>query len=173
MGLESQFISAHPNWIGYNGDGSQILATFSFANKAVAIDRATGKVHILCDDLIEPHGVVPYKDGYLITDSRNGRVLRFDNNFVLQEVISFANLPFNNGENFVTEWTQYSSPLSDGNLIATVDSRRATVYVWNPETHQYSTYPYQRDWFVQAVLPIQHIPSRLQTEIPPREAKKG
>ena len=153
LGLETVFHTVHPNWAGYSADGTKILATFLMTGQAVEIDRATSETRVVLNNLSKPHGLVAFQGGYLVSDSRNGRVLHINHNYEILTNYDFSDLPFDNGDNFPTNWIQLSHLIGDGELIATVDSRRAIVFIWNPTTKEYSTYPYEAKWLVQAALP--------------------
>jgi hypothetical protein len=154
LGFETVFKSVLPNWAGYSADQTKILATFLLTNQVVEIDRATGEGTVVLNNLSGPHGVVSFKGGYLISDSRNGRVLHVNQNYEILTIYDFSDLPFDNGDNFPSHWIQFSHVIGDGELIVTVDSRRATVFVWNPTIREYSAYPYNAKWLVQAALPV-------------------
>lgn len=153
LGLETVFHTVHPNWAAYSKDGSKLLATFLLTGQAVEIDRATGSVRVILEGLSKPHGIIAYQTGYLISDSRHGRVLHLNQDYSIIAAYDFTKLPFDNGDNFPSHWIQHSYPINK-HLIATVDSRRAMVFVWNPSTSEYSTYSYDPSWLVQAVLPV-------------------
>jgi hypothetical protein len=154
LGLENVFHTVHPNWAGYSEDGTRILATLLLTDQAIEIDRATGNARVVLNDLSKPHGLVAFLGGYLVSDSRHGRVLHVDQNYNVLTEYHFSDLAFENGDNFSTEWIQFTHLINDGELIATVDSRRAMVIIWNSRTKEYSTYPYEPKWLVQAALPV-------------------
>lgn len=153
LGLETVFHTVHPNWSGYSIDGTKILSTFLLTGQAVEIDIATGDTRVIADGLSKPHGLVPFQGGYLISSSRQGFVLHINQNYEVLAQYDFSDLPFDNGDNFPSNWIQYSDTIDGDELIATVDSRRATFFIWNPATKEYSTYPYDPKWLVQSILP--------------------
>ncbi len=141
-----------PNWVGYNPNNpDQILATFYNQGQAVVISRSTGRViQVVARDLQKPHGLVPFKNGFIVSDTVNGRVLFFDEHFELSDIFDFKSFPFHSNEPL--EWLQNTIPITR-DLLATVDSKRNNVYVWNPETKEYSIYPFDSNVVAQAVVP--------------------
>jgi uncharacterized protein with ATP-grasp and redox domains len=156
LGPQIIFNSIHPNWVGYNQDGSKFLATFYSKGEAVEIDRKTGTVKVILDKLSHPHGVIKYQDGYLVTDTQKGKVIYLDKDFRTLETFNFTDIP--RSEEARThwgnaEWLQFSQPISNDGLIATVDSYRKIIIVWSPITKDYSIYPYNKNWQIQSILP--------------------
>ncbi|MDP3920381.1 MAG: hypothetical protein Q8R76_06210, partial [Candidatus Omnitrophota bacterium] len=154
LGLEQFFKAADPNWVAYSGDGSKFRGTFFILGRVVEIDRATGNVTTLLDGLAHPHHVIPFRDGYVVSDTRHARVLYLDKDFNIHSTFDFSGFPHREGQDYIGEWIQYSAPIGDGNLIATVDSARSTVYVWNPETREYSRYPFDTNLLIQSIVPV-------------------
>lgn len=150
LGLESWQRNTSPNWAGYGDKPDQILATLYKTSQVVEIDRKTGRVHVLFDDLDRPHGVNAYGGRRIVSDTVRGRVLMFDSGFASAEVYRFAGFPTGAGDQRPIEWIQHTYPLN-GSLLATVDSRRSVVYVWDPAKKVYSVYPYDPDWALQEV----------------------
>ena len=154
VGLERAFYGAGPNWADYGRDGNTIMATLFDPGQLIEIEKATGRTRIVLKDLNKPHGAIYYNGGYILSDSQNGRVILLDKDYKVAKIYDFSGLPFVNGDNYVVDWLQNSYPIGDGSLIATVDGRRAVIYVWDPDRKEYASYPYRSDWLVQSVLSI-------------------
>lgn len=153
LGLEKWMKGAEPNWAGYDGQSDKILATLFVANVAVQIDRKTGVAREVCGGLSRPHGMVPFRDGYLISDTRKGRVLLLDAGFQVRQIYDFSTMPCSSAmADGDGEWLQFSTPIGDGTLLATVDSRRSVIFVWNPDRLVYTAYPFPEHWSVHGVL---------------------
>jgi hypothetical protein len=153
LGLEKWMKGAEPNWAGYHDSSGDILATLFVANQAVRIDRKTGQVRVLCDGLSRPHGMIAFERGFLISDTRKGMVLELDSKFELRNKYDFSNMPCHNAMAVDDgEWLQFTSPIGDGSLLATVDSRRSVVFVWNLDLKVYAIYPFPDSWSVHGVL---------------------
>ncbi len=151
LGLEPWELTVRPNWATYSDTPGKILATSYFTGQAVEIDKEKEETRVLVDGLENPHGVVPVQDGYLVSDTGNGRVLSLNKQFQLMKVYDFSSLPLRPGlETRTLNWVQHTYPLGES-LLATVDSQRSTVVVWDPKTRRYSLYPYPTEWTVQEV----------------------
>lgn len=154
LGIERWQNVAAANWAGYGKTPDKILATLLHANKAVEIDKGTGNVRVLFDDLNKPHGIISFQEGYLISDTLRGRVLLFDENFHIKKIFSFSDLPLEAGqEEQFYEWIQFTSPIGES-FLATVDSRRKKVFIWDPQGKIYSEYSYNPNWHIQAIVPF-------------------
>ncbi|NGZ29468.1 MAG: hypothetical protein G8345_21590, partial [Magnetococcales bacterium] len=152
LGLEKWLKGAEPNWAGYDPHGHGILATFFVASQAVCLDPATGQVKVIKKAFGRPHGLVPWQDGYVISATRRGHATLLDHDFRTRCCYQFTTMPLpatyaeSDGE-----WLQFTNPIGNG-LLATVDSRRATVFVWDPQAAIYERYPFNRDWEVHSVM---------------------
>ena len=157
-GLPRWARTVRPNWSGYRyGKPGKIFATLFNPGEAVEIDKKTGAVKVLWSGLISPHGVIHVKDGFLISDTGWGRVLFYNNDFELKTVFDFSRFPQRNSmEEHKYEWLQNTYPLTiEGKeYLVSVDSRRNTIYVWDPISGVYSDYKYNPNWIVQAVMPV-------------------
>ena len=155
LGVDRTLKSVHPNWVGYGNSSAKLLATFFQSGQAVEIDRDTGVVTPFLEGLKRPHGVVPYLDGYIVTDTGNGKVIYINSNLEIDTIYDFTGLPYNVGEQFYPgEWLQLSYPIYDQSLIATIDSRRDQIIVWDPIRECYSCYEFSHKWIIHCVLPV-------------------
>lgn len=153
LGLEKWQKSAEPNYAGYSLTTDKIVASFFVANEVVEIDKITGNVTVICNELSRPHGMIAYNNGYLACDTRKGTVLYFSQRHELLTCFDFSTLPVT-GQACTedAEWLQFTSPIGDGTIIATIDSRRSKVFVWDPEKKIYSAYQYKPEWSVHSVI---------------------
>ena len=162
LGLEKWQKGAEPNWAAYGKNPDKIIATLFLTGHLIEIDKQTGNARLLLEGLDKPHGAIPYKDGYLVSDTEHGQVLFLDSNFQVVESYDFSDFPDDQGSGFKFEWIQYTAPIGDGSFLASIDARRQKVIVWNPEQKIYSAYPYNPLWFPQAVLAL---PSDTRAEL--------
>jgi hypothetical protein len=151
IGQERWARTAYPNWAGYGHNPNEILVTIYSTGDVLKIDRTTGQPEVLRSGLYRPHGVVAFDGGFVISDSRHGRVELLDKDYHLESVFDFSSFPFEKGPNDLGwEWIQHTNPIGHG-LLATIDSRRSKVYVWDPAKRIYSEYPLNTAWEVQAI----------------------
>ncbi|MCA9716438.1 MAG: hypothetical protein H6713_13555 [Myxococcales bacterium] len=138
----------------YSADGSRVLMTFWQTGEAVSVDRETGAATMIASDLVCPHSVFPFEDGYVLTDTGGGRVLRLDAALNPTHEIDFTACPLIEGEPLDDpEWVQNTHPIS-ADLLASFDFRRGRVIVWSPSRREYTSYPVDREWVLQAIKPI-------------------
>lgn len=153
LGLEKWLKGAEPNWAGYDSAGRGILASLFVANQVVTIDRDSGAAAVVLNGLSRPHGLIPHGDGYLVSDTRKGVVALLNREFLVERRYDFSTLPLPNAVAAQDgEWLQFTHPIGDGRLLASVDGRRFQVIVWDPEQRLYGRYPFPDSWSVHAVM---------------------
>lgn len=154
LGLPRWLRTVYPNWVGFKKNSNKILATFYGTNQAVEIDPNSGKVRIMKDGLKRPHGVIPYSDNFIISDTQHGQVLIVDQNGNTKQQVDFSQEPANELTSSNKEWVQLTNPIGDTGLLATIDSRRNKIYVWHPDQKIYSEYDFNPEWEIQSVQNI-------------------
>ena len=139
MGLKKWQNTVRPNWSGYNPwNKEEILATFFETNQAVAINKRTGKVRVLYDDLERPHGSF-YEGGMVISDTGRGRVVLMDKDTTkVHAVYDFSKFPLAPDARSM-EWLQNTYPITP-ELFVSVDQARRKLIVWSPQRKVYSEY---------------------------------
>ncbi len=155
LGIGQAFRILDPNGVFYGKTADKFIATLFHVGKLVEIDRLTGKMRTIDSNLDKPHGFIAYGNGYLLSNSRSGKLLEYDHNYKPIASYDFSTLPVNPEmeRHYHSDWIQYSYPLGDG-LIAAVDSRRSTIIVLDPSRKIYSSYPYNSQWVLQSVSPV-------------------
>jgi hypothetical protein len=84
----------------------EVLATLFHQGEVIEIDKKTGLVKVLLRGLRQPHALHRYGDGFVVSDTNNGRVLMFDREGgVMNEVHGDFN------------WLQDAILLSNGNYM--------------------------------------------------------
>ena len=156
LGLELDFNTVHPNWAGYSRDGRTILMTSYLRGEAVAIDRETGESTVILEGLIKPHGIIEFRDGYVIADTGRGSVFYIEENthgYAVKAIYDLSGFPFKGGIGYTKERVQFAAPIDD-NLLAIVDSARSCVFVIDPVKQRYARYDCDNGMLIQSVLPI-------------------
>ncbi|MFC1594529.1 hypothetical protein ACFL38_04300 [Candidatus Omnitrophota bacterium] len=152
--LRSWQRTTYPNYAQYSDNPDKIFATLFRVGQLVEIDKVSGDVRVILKDLNRPHGLVRLQGYYFTNDTANGRIIQMDNDFVVRNIYSFAGLPLREEvKKRPLEWTQNSFPISQ-TLLATIDSRRSTVVVWDPNKRLYALYPYDPQVVLQDVMPM-------------------
>jgi hypothetical protein len=57
-----------------------ILATLFHQDKLIKINKKTGRSYTIFSDLTNPHGIHKTKEGFIVSDTRGGKVILFDKN---------------------------------------------------------------------------------------------
>lgn len=143
-----------PNHAIYGQRPGTILSSLLKTGEVVEINMATGEPRVMLAGLIKPHGPVAFDSGYLIVDTGRGQVVATDRELKVTDVYDFSSFSLRNEvKERQFEWLQSTSCLGP-DLFAAVDSRRSSVFVWNPSAQVYSQYSFNSDVTLQAVVPI-------------------
>lgn len=134
--------------------GAKVGVTFWQTGEAVAVDRHTGEASFVAEGLVCPHSLVAFEDGYVLTDTGGGRVLRFDAALQPTHVVDFTECPLPDGaEPDDPEWVQNTHPLTP-ELLVTFDFRRSRVVVWSFSRREYSVHRVCDEWVLQSIQSI-------------------
>jgi hypothetical protein len=109
--------STHINSVLNHREG-KLLATLFHQGSLVEIDMTTGESRPLITGLRSPHSIRRRQDGYILCDSRNGRVLFLDEN---QRIEHWFESNFN--------WVQDAAELNDQTYIAADSNNSRLVRV--------------------------------------------
>ena len=151
LGLSRQHRVGFPNWVGYQPDTGDILVSFLSLGMVARIDRDTGKMQEVMSDLKKPHGLVPWKNHYFVTDTRRGQVRMLNHKFELVRIFDFTGFALPEGLwDMASEWLQHTLPLSN-DLLATVDTRRENLIIWSPFSHTYRLIKIPRTQVLQSI----------------------
>lgn len=88
-------------------DDRTLLATLPHQGQLVRIQRDTGEVEVLFEGLKFPHCIRRRRDGFLLSDTRNGRVILFDKDLKAEREIAYG-----------VSWIQDTFEASDGSLFS-------------------------------------------------------
>lgn len=65
----------------------EVLATFFHQGKIVKIDKNSGKVSCIVSGLKSPHNIRKINNGFIVSDTSNNRVLKFNKNFKITNIL--------------------------------------------------------------------------------------
>ncbi len=151
IGLPPGDRTAFPNRAIYLDENSILTTLFHYG--LIKIDRETGDVTPILDNLSHPHGIRKYKSGFIVTDTANGVCIILDRNLLPTKVFSFRNLPDKSPEAESGEWLQQVIPFGDG-LLAAIDSNRTRLYVLDIDNMLRRSIPYDPNWAMHEVCPL-------------------
>lgn len=103
-------------------DPDEILATLFHQGEVVKINKKTGKVNAVLSGMRCPHHIRRAESGYLVSDTRNERVLLLDEDY---EIIKEIRGRF--------DWVQDAVSTDDGKIIVVGDSNNGRIVKTNLE----------------------------------------
>lgn len=152
LGLPPADRTAFPNSAIYFDENS-ILATL-YHNGLIKIDKITGEVSEILSGLKHPHSVIKTDTGFMVTNTGDSSCILLDKNLKPTQTIIFNKLP-GNAVDF--EWLQQVRPFGK-NLLAAVDSNRASIYIIDLKRRKIRRQQYYKDWVVQEIFPLYENP---------------
>lgn len=158
LGLKTALVPVFINSIDYENDRT-LLATSYGRGEAWRIHRDSGQIEVVAKNLARPHGFHK-KDsdgGYLVSDTRNERVLFLDEDFKREHVVDLSDAEYRKPGLENHKWLQYTSELADNTYCAVMSSRQ-TLILFNPVERVRRTVRFDPDWGVQTVFAAQSLP---------------
>lgn len=151
FGLPTGLTTTHLNNVQYfNQD--KICITLFHQGKAVILDRRDGSITEVLGGLLNPHGFEPaWDDEKVVTDTRRGRTIFFDKDFLVKRTLIFDLDPPVPGREELGEWLQNVLPLTD-HLYGAIDIHRSCIWIINMDSKKYRKIEVSRDWAVQNVI---------------------
>jgi hypothetical protein len=153
FGLPTYLTAAHVNNACYRND-DDIFITLFHQGSAVVVGRRDPRPREVMTGLLNPHGFEPGGDGdHLVTDTRRGRVIFFDETLALTEVLQIDGCAPAATRTGMGEWLQNTLHLGHG-LYAAIDVHRSVIWLFEPATRRYRRVDVNPDWAVQNVIGI-------------------
>jgi hypothetical protein len=125
---------------------SKILATLFHQGTIIEIEKESGKVKTLMDNLCNPHDLRPFYDGWLVANTANNQVLVLDMYWQIQQDITMG---FN--------WVQSSTPMSDRSIIIADTNNHRLVRVYQDTQHTTQVRSFPSDW---RIYQVEEVPAR-------------
>lgn len=151
LGLPPAERTAFPNSAIYLDD-NRVLATM-FHHGLVSIDLNSGETVSIDTNLRHPHSILPFRDGYIVTNTAVGSAKIYDSNVENSTILDYANLPGLDPDAEGRQWLQHVHPLSDSKLAA-IDSNRVSIVLVDLQQETYQRIPYEDDWVIQEIHPL-------------------
>ena len=151
-GLLTATRTTHPNVAFYNPYNAEatIIASLGYG-KIVEIDRITADYAIRLD-LKAPvlHGLMPYNQGWMVTDTCRGEFWMLDRDFHVLQQYSFSKLPGKVEAAGEWEWLQVVVPVAPGKFLG-LDANRGMI-VCDTVRRCYEVFYPDPNWCLQDVL---------------------
>ncbi len=154
QGLVTARRTAHPNVAMYDhyGESGDILLSIAHDGRIYRVKQDGGDAVCVCDCLSQmPHGLQPYRDGWLMTNTTLGEWWHFS---VDWEPIFRASLTSLGGKVEGTEeveWVQQVVAVHDG-LLLCLDANRGLIGV-DMCQRAYTLYQVHPNWCIQDAMP--------------------
>ncbi len=124
-----------------------IVATLGKLGQVIEIDRNTGDHAIRVANLAQlPHAIVPYGDGWLVTNTLEGELWMLDAGFAVRRRLLFRGLPNKAEDSGDHEWLQAVYPVGD--MLIGIDANRGLIVV-DPKQRAYAVVPCDPNWCIQ------------------------
>ncbi len=154
-GVHTAYRTVHPNLAVYDryDPDKSILVSFGHQGEIFKIDCVSGN----CKKVFEvgsqmPHGLMPYNDGWCITNTVKGEWIVLDKDFLIQKVYSIANMGGKVAGTENAEWIQQVICTTDGSVIF-IDANRGVIAV-DLTAEVYTRYHPNPEWCIQDILPL-------------------
>jgi len=157
QGLLTGTRTTHPNVALYNPytHETTIVASVGYG-QIIAIDRTSGDHRVVVDAGVPVlHGLAPYDDGWIVTDTCRGALWLMDEGFNVTQSYDFTGLPGKPAELGDIEWLQHATPLGDGRF-ACLDANRGIVVV-DVNARRYEILQPDPEWCIQDLLVIEPV----------------
>jgi hypothetical protein len=153
-GLLTSQRSNHPNSACYHPRRpGAVLVTLGHSGQVIEVERSGGAAQTRVTGLgAMPHGIMPFGDGWMVTNTLHGECWRLGPDFEIRERISFARLPGKPPGMGEHEWVQAVYPLGEGRFLA-IDANRGLILA-DTMTRRYEVVPADPDWSVHHVVVI-------------------
>lgn len=151
-GLMTSQRSNHPNsGCHHPSDSNLVLATLGHSGEVVEIDKRTGSWKPVVSGLkTMPHGIQPFGDGWMVTNTLMGEFWLLDGNFEVTDRIVTRNLPGKPEELGENEWLQAAYPVADGCFIG-LDANRGLIHI-DTGARRYRVFRVDDSWCVHHLV---------------------
>jgi len=151
-GLMTSLRSNHPNSGCYHPANKHVvLVTLGHSGEVIEIDQRNGTWKVVVSGLeAMPHGIQPYQNGWLVTNTLHGEFWILNQDFNVVKKVVTRNLPGKSKEMAEHEWLQAAYPVGDGCFIG-LDANRGLIFI-NLLTWQYCIYPVDESWCVHHLV---------------------
>ncbi len=119
-----------------------IYASLFHQGKVIAINKFNGKYKTVLNGLKHPHSIRKVKEGYVISDTENGRIVIVDENFLIKHYYILK------GSN----WIQDCSLMSNGNFIVCDSNNNRIIELDSQSGKIKDSYKYNSEWKIFSAM---------------------
>ena len=151
-GMMTSLRSNHPNSGSYHPANKHVvLVTLGHSGEVIEIDQRNGTWTVVISGLeAMPHGIQPYQNGWLITNTLRGEFWILNQGFNLLNKVVTRNLSGKPKEMAGHEWLQAAYPVGDGCFIG-LDANRGLIYI-DLHDKKYCIYLVDESWCVHHMV---------------------
>lgn len=153
QGINTKFRSAHPNAAIYNPytNNSSFIASIGHGGTLYEVKLNNSETMLVHDRLSDmPHGLAPYNDGWIVTNTTKGEFWFLDQNFEEIEIISFCELKGKHPELKNLEWVQNTKVALETSFLA-LDANRGLI-AFDLKNKTLANYKVNSEWCLQDAL---------------------
>lgn len=154
-GLMTSQRSNHPNSGCYHpSNANLVLVTLGHSGEVIVIDKKNGSWKSVVSGLkAMPHGIQPYLNGWMVTNTLMGEFWLLDEDFNLTEKVITRNLPGKPRELGENEWLQATYPVGEGCFIA-LDANRGLIHI-DQGAKRYRVYSTDESWCIHHLMMVE------------------
>jgi len=155
QGINTKFRSAHPNVAVYNPykNNETIIVSIGHAGSLFEIDLKKFESHLIFDGLAQmPHGLMPYEDGWVVTNTTKGEIWFLTADFVPTNILSFDEFPGKLAELGAIEWLQ-NTKLTTGGILLCLDANRGLIAI-DMNDHSFNVFQPDPEWCFQDAIMV-------------------
>jgi len=151
-GIATSYRTAHPNVAVYDIYYKNcILVCIAHKGEIYRINKSNFSMTCVCKKLNQmPHGIYPYKNWWMITNTVKGEWWLFTENWTPLRVFVVKNLPYKVPGTEEVEWLQQVIPITQYLFLA-IDANRGLIGI-DIKEKRYSLYRPDPNWCIQDAL---------------------
>lgn len=153
QGINTKFRSAHPNVAVYNpyNNNNSIIISIGHGGSLYEVDLATSRSRIIFDGLSQmPHGLMPYENGWVVTNTTKGEIWFLTADFNPINILSFDGFPGKIAELGAIEWLQNTKLVTSG-IFLCLDANRGLV-AFDIVNRKFNVFQPDLEWCLQDAI---------------------
>jgi hypothetical protein len=129
QGINTKYRSAHPNVAVYNPykNNEFIIVSIGHGGTLYEVDLVSLESRLIFNGLSQmPHGLMPYENGWVVTNTTKGEIWFLTSDFTPTDILSFDGFPGKMAELGAVEWLQNTKLATNGTFLC-LDANRGLV----------------------------------------------
>jgi len=155
QGINTKFRSAHPNVAVYNpyNSNESIIVSIGHGGTLYEVDLVSLESRLIFNGLSQmPHGLMPYDNGWVVTNTTKGEIWFLAADFTPIDILSFDGFPGKMAELGTIEWLQNTKLVSNG-IFLCLDANRGLV-AFDLVNRKFNVFQPDPEWCFQDAIVI-------------------